>query len=354
MIEMIGLKWAVLMVMTVSQGNMLVSKSISRGLVPLSRAFGAMLLLLATGGGAPAADYPVRPVRIVVPFAPGGGTDLITRTLADIVASEWKATVAIENRPGGGTTIAAQTVATAPADGYTLLATSNSFLVSPMLMPVKPYQWDRDFTGVSLFAVSPHILVVNAAVPARTLGEFVTWAKAQNGKATFASFGSGSSNHLGFEVLKRKLGIDVVHVPYKGSAPAMNDLVAGHVQAMLGDLQNVAPQIKAGTLRPLAVANETRLPSMPDLQTLEELGIKGFTSKSWFGAVARQGTPREIVAKWSAAFAVALKNRAVKERLGSLGVELAGLPPDGMQAFMAQEAAKSEEAVRLSGAKLEQ
>ncbi len=298
-------------------------------------------------------DYPVHPVRIVVPFAPGGGTDLITRTLADIIATDWKAAVVIENKPGGGTTIAAQTVATAPADGYTLLATSNSFLVSPLLMPTKPYEWERDFTGVSLFAVSPHILVVNPSVPAKTLAEFVAWAKAQNGKAAFASFGSGSSNHLGFEVLKRKLGIDIVHVPYKGSAPAMNDLVAGHVQAMLGDLQNVSEQLKAGTLRPIAVANETRIASMPDLPTLNELGVTGFTSKSWFGAIARKGTPPEITAKWSAAFADALKRPAVKERLAGLGVDLVGSNPEAMQAFLAAEAAKAEDAVKLSGAKME-
>ena len=315
-------------------------------------AFG-LAALLTLASPARADDYPSRPVRIVVPFAAGGGTDLITRTLADIIASEWKATVVIENKPGGGTTIAAQTVATAPADGYTLLATSNSFLVSPLLMPTKPYVWDRDFTGVTLFAVSPHILVVHPSVPAKTLPEFIAWAKAQGGKAAFASFGSGSSNHLGFEVLKRKLSIELVHVPYKGSAPAMNDLVAGHVQAMLGDLQNVSEQLKGGTLRPIAVANETRLPSTPDLPTLNELGVTGFTSKSWFGALMRKGTPAEITAKWSAAFADALKRPAVKERLASLGVDLVGSSPEQMQAFLAAEAAKAEDAVKLSGAKME-
>jgi tripartite-type tricarboxylate transporter receptor subunit TctC len=314
----------------------------------------AVALISATvAAPAFADDYPTHPVRILVPFAPGGGTDLITRTLADIIATGWKAAIVIENKPGGGTTIASEAVAAAAPDGYTLLAASNSFLVSPMIMPSKPYVWDRDFTGVSLFAVSPHILVVNPSVPARTLDEYVAWAKAQNGKATFASFGSGSSNHLGFEVLKRRLGIDVVHVPYKGSAPAMSDLLAGHVQAMLGDLQNLTGQIKAGTLRPIAVANETRLASMPDLPTLDELGVKGFTSKSWFGAIARKGTPPQIVAKWSAAFADALQRPAVRERLASLGVDLIGSSPEEMQAFLASEAAKAEAAVKDSGATME-
>jgi tripartite-type tricarboxylate transporter receptor subunit TctC len=314
---------------------------------------GAVLAAISSPPATAADPYPVRPVRILVPFAPGGGTDLITRALADIIATEWKSTVVIENRPGGGTTIATLAALSAAADGYTLVAASNSFLVSPMLMPQAPYQWDRDFTAVSLFAVSPHILVVNPKVPARTLAEFVVWAKAQGGKATFASFGSGSSNHLGFEVLKRKLGIDVTHIPYKGSAPAMNDLVAGHVDAMLGDLQNVAEQLKGGALRPIAVANETRLPSMPDLPTLDELGVKDFTSKSWFGAITRKETPRDIVTKWSEAFADALKRPAVQQRLGGLGIELVGSTSAEMQAFLATEAAKAEEAVKMSGAKME-
>ena len=300
-----------------------------------------------------AADYPAHPVHIIVPFAPGGGTDLITRTLADIIAKEWNATIVIDNKPGGGTTIGAMAVATAPADGYTLLATSNSFLLTPMMLPAKPYVWDRDFTGVSLFAVSPHILVVNPAVPAHTLDEFAAWAKTQNGNVSFASFGSGSSNHLGFEVLRRKLGIEMVHVPYKGSAPALNDLLAGHVQAMLGDIQNVSGQITAGSLRPLAVANEKRLAAMPDLPTIDELGVKGFTSKSWFGAVMRKDTPPEIVAKWGAAFAEALRRPDVKARLAPLGVELAGYSPEQMQQFLTDEAAKGTEAVKTSGATME-
>jgi tripartite-type tricarboxylate transporter receptor subunit TctC len=315
---------------------------------------GAIACVASASRPLAAADgYPSRPIRILVPFAPGGGTDLITRALADIIATEWNSSILIENRPGGGTTIASLAALSAPADGYTLVAASNSFIVSPMIMPQPPYQWDRDFVAVSLFAVSPHILVVNPKVPARTLDEFVAWAKAQNGKATFASFGSGSSNHLGFEVLKRKLGIDVIHVPYKGSAPAMTDLVGGHVDAMLGDLQNVAEQLKGGTLRAIAVANETRLPSMSDVPTLDELGVAGFTSKSWFGAIARKETPPDIVAKWSEAIAEAIKRPVVQQRLGGLGIQLVGSTSAQMQAFLAKEAAKAEEAVKMSGAKME-
>ncbi|MFZ5731243.1 MAG: Bug family tripartite tricarboxylate transporter substrate binding protein [Pseudomonadota bacterium] len=313
----------------------------------------AVAALAALSAPAYANDYPTRPVRILVPFAPGGGTDLITRTLADVIAKSWNASVVIENKPGGGTTIATQAAIAAAPDGYTLLAAANSLIVSPMLMPAKPYVWDRDLTPISLFALSPHILVVHPSVPARTLPEFVAWVKAQGGKATFASFGSGSSNHLGFEMLKRELGIDIVHVPYKGSAPAMNDLVAGHVHAMLGDLQNVSEQMRGGTLRPIAVANEKRLSSLPDLPTLDELGVKGFTSKSWFGALAKTGTPPEIVAKWSSAFAEALKRPEVQQRIGALGIELIGSSPEETRAFMTREAARMEEAIRQAGVKAE-
>ncbi len=300
-----------------------------------------------------AADYPSRPVRFLVPYAAGGGTDLITRALTDIVARAWNASVVIENRPGGGTTIASMVALGAAPDGYTLLAVSNGFLVSPMMMPSPPYVWDRDFTGISLFAVSPHILVVHPSVPAKNYAEFVTWAKTEKDKATYASFGNGASNQIGFEMLKHKVGLATTHVPYKGSAPALNDLIAGHVKCMLADLQNVDQLLKAGTLRAIAVANETRLPSMPDVPTFDELGVKGFTSKSLFGAVARKGTPPEIIAKWSAGFADALKQPQLQQRLGGLGVELVGSTPEQMNAFLTAEAVKAAQAVKESGAKME-
>ncbi|HVV43466.1 MAG TPA: tripartite tricarboxylate transporter substrate binding protein [Nitrobacter sp.] len=300
-----------------------------------------------------AETYPSRPVRILVPYAPGGGTDLITRSLADIVSHAWNASVVIENRPGGGTTIATMTALGAAPDGYTLLAISNGFLISPLMMTPPPYVWNRDFTGVSLFAVSPHILVVHPSVPAKNFAEFVSWARSEGDKATYASFGNGSSNQIGFEMLKHTLGLKTTHVPYKGSAPALNDLVAGHVKCMLADLQNVSEFLKAGALRPIAVANEKRLPSQPDVPTFDELGVKGFTSKSLFGAVARKGTPPAIVAKWSAAFADALKQPALQQRLGHLGIELVGATPEQTNAFLSAEAAKAEQAVKDSGAKIE-
>lgn len=308
------------------------------------------IALVAPAG---ASDYPSAPVRIIVPYAAGGGADVITRTLTDIIATDWKATFIIENKPGGGTAIGTQAVASAPADGYTLLATSTSFLVSPMLMDTKPYVWDRDFSGVSLFAISLQLLVVNPSVPAKTLPEFTAWAKAQGDKAAYASYGVGSANHLGFEVLKRELGIPTVHVPYRGNAPAMIDLVSGHVQTMLTDMQSIPEQVQAGKVRAIAVFNESRVPSMPDLPTAHESGVKGYTAKPWFGALMRKGTPPEILAKWSAAFAMALKQPSVQQRLTSLGITPVGSSPQEMDAFLADTARSAEEAVKLTGAKME-
>ncbi|WP_170181841.1 Bug family tripartite tricarboxylate transporter substrate binding protein [Phreatobacter stygius] len=312
--------------------------------------FGVMLALT---GPVQAEDYPAagRAIRVVVPFAAGGGTDAITRVVAEHVAKAWGAAVVIENKPGGGTMIASQGVAAAPADGYTVLAISNSFLVSPLLADQAPYDHARDFTGVALLASSPHVLVAHPAVPARNLAELAGWARAHPASASFASFGRGASNHLGFEVLKRRLGVEIVHVPYHGSAPALKDLIGGHVPMMLGDLQNVRELVVAGTLRAVAVANETRLASLPNVPTLVEAGIAGFTSKSWFGLVMRSGTSEPIVARWNAAVRAALADPAVRARLEPHGVTLTDTTPAEFDAFLRDEAAKAAAAIRLAGLK---
>lgn len=324
----------------------------SEGPVATRRSVMAGMLALASGRPALAEDYPAgRPIRVVVPFAAGGGTDAVTRIVAEHAAKAWGTAIVIENKPGGGTMIASQSVAAAPADGYTVLAISNSFLVSPMLAEQAPYDSERDFTAVALLASSPHVLVVNPAVPVRSLAELTSWAKVHADTASFASFGRGASNHLGFEVLKRRLGVEIVHVPYGGSAPAMKDLLGGHVPMMLGDLQNVREQVTAGTLRAVAVANETRLASLPDVPTIEEAGISGFTSKSWFGLVMRAGTPAPIVSRWNAAVRAALDDPAIRAKLEPHGVTLSNTTPAEFGAFLRSEAAKAADAIRLAGLK---
>lgn len=310
----------------------------------------AVAAVLAAWSPAGAQTYPDtgRAIRIVVPFAAGGGTDAVTRIVAEHVAKTWNASIVIENKPGGGTMIATQSVAAAPADGYTVLAISNSFLVSPLLAERAPYDPIRDFTAVAPMASSPHVLVVPPSIPATTVAEFAAWAKANPARATFASFGRGASNHFGFEVLKRRLGIEIVHAPYGGSAPALKDLIGGHVAVMLGDLQNVREQI-GGNLRALAVANETRLASLPDVPTMAEAGVPGFTSKSWFGLVMRAGTDPAIIEKWNAAVREALRDPSVRARLEPHGVTIPDMAVQDFAAFLVSENETAHRIAREAG-----
>jgi len=214
------------------------------------------LALSAVATSAPAQTYPDRPIKLVIPLAPGGGTDITGRTLADAVAADWKATIVPENKTGGGTTIASAAVASAPADGYTVYVNTASFIISARMMPNLPYNPQKDFVPVSLAASSDHVLVVSAKLPVKTFAEFVDWVKSKNGDATFASFGAGSSSHLGFELFLHRLGLRMVHVPYKGNAPAMTDLLGGHVDAMFAD--HVDESLKSDKLRILAIAGSKR------------------------------------------------------------------------------------------------
>ena len=313
----------------------------------------ALPFLLGLASLAVAAEtYPERPIRIVVPFAAGGGTDAVMRALGDAIAADWKATILIDNKPGAGTTLGASAVAQAPADGYTLLANTASFLVSPRLMANRPYRTE-EFVPVSLVASSPHVLVVAKDVPAKTLAEFTAWAKAKPEPATFASFGSGSSSHLGYEILRDRLGLAMVHVPYRGAAPAMVDLLAGRVDTMLADLSAIAEQVKAGSVRALAVTGESRSAALPDVPTIAEAGLAGFTSESWFGLMARAGTDPRIVTRWTVAVQKALASPAVREKLSLLGIRAIGADGDVFARFLRDEDEKYAAAIVKSGAKME-
>lgn len=310
----------------------------------------ALLCLPRLGYAAEA--YPERPIRIVVPFAAGGGTDAVMRAIADAVAADWKATILIDNKPGAGTTLGASAVAQAPADGYTLLANTASFLVSPRLMANRPYRTE-EFVPVSLVASSPHVLVVAKDVPATTLADFTAWAKGKAQPATFASFGSGSSSHLGYEILRERLGLTLVHVPYRGAAPAMVDLLAGRVDTMLADLSAIAEQVKAGSVRALAVTGETRTAALPDVPTIAEAGLSGFTSESWFGLMARAGTDPRILSRWTTAVQKALASPAVREKLALLGIRAIGSEAEIFARFLRDEDEKYGAAIATSGAKME-
>ena len=292
-------------------------------------------------------------VRLVVPYAPGGVGDLLARTLGERVSAAGGPRVIVDNRPGGGTVIGAQSVAQAPTDGQTLLLVAASFVINAHLMPKLPFDPLKDFVPVSLLGSNPHLLVVHPAVPATDLKSFVAWARDRQGAATFASFGNGSSGHLAFELLKRQAGIAMAHVPYKGGGPAMTDLVAGQVDAMLTDLPTALPQVKAGRLRAIAVAQRERDSTLPAVPTVDEAGLPGFESKSWYGLVARAGTPRDTVDALNAAFVAALREPGVRVKLEQAGLDLAGTSPAAFGAFLAAESARYAEAVRLSGARLD-
>jgi len=294
--------------------------------------------------------YPSRPIKMIVPLAAGGGTDIVARTVTQAVAQEWGADIVVENRPGAGTTLAAQGLLSSPADGYTLMFNTASFLITPHVMPARPYD-RRQFAPVSLVAASPHVLVVSERVPAKTLAELVAWIKSQGGKATYASFGNGSSGHLGSEILFRRLGVQVVHVPYRGNSPALTDVMAGHVDMMLAD--HVDGNIKASKPRPIAIANERRSEFLRDIPTVAEAGYDGYASKSWYGLVAPAGTPDAVIAKWNAAVVAALKKPDVRKKLLDQGIDPIGSSAAEFKRFMDGEEVKYGEAIRASNIKMQ-
>jgi tripartite-type tricarboxylate transporter receptor subunit TctC len=285
-----------------------------------------VLLALLGPGAAQAQTYPTRPIRLVVPFGAGGGTDNLARIVEPFVSKALGQPIVIENRPGGGSVIGMDAVAKAAPDGYTLVMTDTSIAVNPSLKPL-PYDTLKDFEPVSLLATAPVILMAHPKVRAKTLQEFVALAKAQPGKFNYASGGNGASTHLGGELLKLVTGIDIVHVPYKGTGPAMNDLVGGHVDIMFSGISSAKPFMDAGTLRAYAVTGETRNAAVPDVPTFAEAGLGGVTASTYWGVLAPKGTPQEIVEKVSAAFAQGMKDPGIGARVAELGyLPIAGGP----------------------------
>jgi tripartite-type tricarboxylate transporter receptor subunit TctC len=310
----------------------------------------SIIVSLAAALASPArAEYPDRPIKLIIPLAPGGGTDITGRTVGEAIAEEWKATIIPENKVGGGTTIASQAVATAPADGYTVYVNTASFIISARTTPNLPYDAKKDFVPVSLLASSDHVLVVSPKVPVQNFDEFKAWVRGKNGAATFASFGAGSSSHLGFELFLSRLGLTMVHVPYRGNAPAMTDLLGGHVDAMFAD--HVDEALKSSGVKILAIAGARRSPEIPDIPTLEEKGMTGFRSNSFYGLMVRAGTPQDIIAKWSAASRKVLQLPAVKSKLAAQGIDAFGTTPSDYAAFLESEYRKYAEAAELPSVK---
>jgi tripartite-type tricarboxylate transporter receptor subunit TctC len=308
--------------------------------------------LLAVSVGA-AAQYPNKPIHIVVPYQAGGTSEVMARAVGDHLAGAWKQPVVIDNKPGGGTTIGAAAVAQAPADGYTLFVNAASYLINAQLMSKLPYDPAKDFMPVTLAASNPHVLVVFPGTGIANLKDFLSVAKTKGKSMSYASFGNGSSGHLAFELFKKGYAFDMVHVPYKGVPQAMTDVMGGQVQAMLTDLLAAVPQVKSGKLTGLAVAAERRTPTLPDLPTFEEASGTKFVSRSWFGILVRTGTPPEIHKMLAQEIARALHRQDVKDKLLGLGMDTYGTSPEEFAAFMKGESDRYADAIRFSGTKIE-
>jgi len=298
-----------------------------------------------------AAVYPTRPVTIVVAFPPGGPSDVLARIVGKRLEQILGQPFIIENRPGAGGNIAAEQVARAAPDGYTLLNGNNSILATNAARYKKiNFDPEKDFIPLSLIGTQGSILVVNPKVSAKTLAELIALAKANPGKLNYASSGYGAAAHLAGELFKTEAKIDIVHVAYKGAAPALQELIAGHTQMMFATAASVVSHIKGGLVRPIAVTTLTRIPAFPNVPTMDELGLKGFDATTWHGLVAPAGTPKDVVDKLSAAIAAALKDPVVRQALNELGVDIVGNTPAEFAAYIKSEIPKWSAVVKASGA----
>ena len=312
----------------------------------LTRASAALLACLplcfaATTAHAQDDGYPNKPVRIVVPFAAGGSTDVVARLLADKLAVEFKQPFVVDNRAGAGGNIGADAVAKAPADGYTLLmATTGILSINGYLYNNMSYDALRDFAPVSYTSLITNILVVSPKIPVRSVSELVALAKSKPGVLSFASSGVGSSTHLSGELFKAMAGINILHVPYRGSSQALTDVISGQVTMTFDNAPSSIGFIQQGKLRALAVTSTKRLPNLPEVPTMDEAGIKGYESLSWSGIVAPAATPKPVIAKLNQAIDRILKTEEIKRRLAGLGVEPVGGPPEAFVRHIRSESDK--------------
>ncbi|MCS0503278.1 Bug family tripartite tricarboxylate transporter substrate binding protein [Ancylobacter mangrovi] len=300
-------------------------------------ALGASLFLFA----APvhAADYPTQPIKLVVPFAPGGSVDTVSRIVGQELTKELGQSIVVENRAGAGGNIGFEAVAAAAPDGYTLLMASSPLAVNVSLYKKLGYDPVKSFAPISLVALQPNVLVVNPELPVKSVAELIAYAKANPGKLNFGSSGLGASQHLAGELFKRRTGVDMVHVAYRGGGPAMTDLVAGRIQLMFETIPSAMPYISSGQLLPLAVTVDKRSAQLPDVPTMAEAGVTDFVARGWLGMAAPAGTPQPIIDKLNAAVVKALAEPAVAKRLTELGLVVQGTSPAEFASFLDSEIA---------------
>lgn len=299
-----------------------------------------------------AQDYPAKPVRIVVPLAPGGSTDLLARLIGAKLAELWAQPVIVENRGGGGTTIGTEVVARSAPDGYTLLMVTSAFAVNFSLFQKVPYKFS-DFVPLSDVAQTPNVLAVHPSVPARNVKELIALLRARPGELTYSSGGVGGSTHLAGELFKLLAKVDMVHVPYKGGSPAVTDLVGGQVTMTFANLTTVLPFAKAGRLRALAVTSATRSPALPDMPTMAEAGVPGFEAATWNGLLAPAGTPKEIVARLNADIVKVLQMPDTRDKLAANALEPIGDSSAAFGAHISAEIARWAKVVKAARLKTE-
>ncbi len=301
-----------------------------------------------------AQSYPNRTIRLVVPFPAAGTTDILARAAAQKLTEAFGQSVVVDNRPGAAGNIGSDLVAKSAPDGYTLLmGTVGTHAINPSLYSKMPYDHVKDFVPVVLVAGVPNVLVVNPALPVNSVADLIKLAKDKPGQINFASSGSGTSIHLSGELFKTMAGVDITHIPYKGSSPALTDLIGGQVQIMFDNLPSALPQIKAGKLRAIAVTSSKRAPVLPDVPTISESGVPGFEASSWFGMLAPAGTPAPIVARINAEVNKWLQSAEARERLLSQGAEAAGGSPEHFANHIRAESEKWAKVVKASGAKVD-
>jgi len=315
----------------------------------------AIAALLGTLAGiASAQSYPSRPIRMIVPSTPGGSVDTLARTIGPRLSDRWGQQVVVDNRSGAGGVIAAELTAKAPPDGYTLImGTVASMASNVSLSRNLPYHPLRDFAPVTQVASQQLTLLVHPAVAAKSVAELIQLAKAKPGQLTFASAGNGAGGHLSGELFKMLTGIDIVHVPYKGVAPALVDVISGQVTMTYSSILSGLPHIKSGRVRALAVTGAQRSPAVPELPTMSEAGVRGYESSTWYGVLAPKATPRPVVAKLHDEIVTILKLPEVKDRLLAEGAEPIGSSPEQFSEFIKAEIAKWEKVIRAAGIRTE-
>ena len=315
--------------------------------------FAAALACLPYPGGAHAQSYPAKPIRFIIPFPPGGPTDLMGRTAADRLAKAWNIQVVADNRAGAGGNIGTEMCAKSPPDGYTICMMTVAQAISPAVYKKLGFDPIRDLSHVTLMAMMPSMLTTHPTLPVKNVRELIALAKASPGQLTYASTGNGTSPHMLMEMFNAMAGVKMVHVPYRGQAPAVVDQIAGQIQLAFNTAATVLPYVQAGKMKPIAISTKERFPPMPDLQTVDEGGIKGFDGSSWQSVVMPANTPRDIVGKAYQELSTMLKSPDVRERFLAQGAIASGMPSEQFTSFVKLEMDKWAKVAKFANIRLD-